>query len=128
MLIVVPVNSPIKTYQDLVKLAKEQGDRLSFAGSGLNSANHAAHERMNAAFNFKTTYVPFKGTGLIRIVYFAVLIPHVILAAVILPLQFITLARGLKMDRTRHRKIARITLPLWLYVSVTGVIVYLMLY
>ncbi len=71
---------------------------------------------------------PYAGTGFMRTVYFAVLIPHVILAAVILPLQFITLARGLKMDRTRHRKIARITLPLWLYVSVTGVIVYLMLY
>ena len=71
---------------------------------------------------------PYAGTGFMRTVYFAVLIPHVILAAVILPLQFITLARGLKMDRARHRKIARITLPLWLYVSVTGVIVYLMLY
>lgn len=71
---------------------------------------------------------PYEGTGIMRTVYFAVLIPHVILAAAILPLQIMTLVRGLKMESARHRKIARITLPLWLYVSVTGVIVYLMLY
>lgn len=71
---------------------------------------------------------PYEGVGMMRTLYFAILIPHVILAAVILPMQFITLWRGLKMDMTRHRKIARITLPLWLYVSVTGVIVYAMLY
>lgn len=71
---------------------------------------------------------PYAGVGIMRTIYFAVLIPHVILAAAILPLQFITLTRGLKMDVARHRKIAKITLPLWLYVSVTGVIVYFMLY
>jgi uncharacterized membrane protein YozB (DUF420 family) len=59
--------------------------------------------------------VPFKGTGLIRTIYFAVLIPHVILAAAIVPLILITVSRGW-------------TLPLWLYVSITGVIVYVMLY
>ena len=72
--------------------------------------------------------VPFRGTGAIRIVYFAILIPHVILAATILPLALITAARGLRGDYTRHVRIARWTLPLWLFVSVTGVIVYLMLY
>ena len=72
--------------------------------------------------------VPFRGTGAIRIVYFAVLIPHIILAAAILPLVLITTARGLRGDYGRHVRIARWTLPLWLYVSVTGVIVYLMLY
>ena len=72
--------------------------------------------------------VPFRGTGAIRVVYFAVLIPHVILAAAILPLALVTTARGLRGDYTRHVRIARWTLPLWLYVSVTGVIVYLMLY
>lgn len=71
---------------------------------------------------------PYAGTGIMRTVYFAVLIPHVILAAVILPMQIITLFRGLQMDVTRHRAIAKITLPLWLFVSVTGVIVYVMLY
>jgi uncharacterized membrane protein YozB (DUF420 family) len=72
--------------------------------------------------------VPFRGTGAIRIVYFAILIPHVILAATILPLALVTAARGLRGDYGRHVRIARWTLPLWLYVSVTGVIVYLMLY
>jgi uncharacterized membrane protein YozB (DUF420 family) len=71
---------------------------------------------------------PFPGTGAIRIVYFSVLIPHVLLAAAILPLAIVTVARGLRRDDTRHRRIARWTLPLWLFVSVTGVIVYVMLY
>jgi len=72
--------------------------------------------------------VPFRGVGAIRLVYFGVLIPHVILAATILPLALLTAARGLRGDYGRHVRIARWTLPLWLYVSVTGVIVYLMLY
>jgi len=72
--------------------------------------------------------VPFRGTGAIRIVYFAILIPHVILAATILPLALVTAARGLRGDYGRHVRIARWTLPLWLFVSVTGVLVYLMLY
>ena len=72
--------------------------------------------------------VPFKGTGWIRTVYFAVLIPHVILAAAIVPPVLITASRGLSAKYDKHRRIARWTLPLWLYVSVTGVIVYLMLY
>ena len=72
--------------------------------------------------------VPFPGVGAVRVLYFAVLIPHVILAATILPLALVTAARGLRGDFGRHVRIARWTLPLWLYVSVTGVIVYLMLY
>ena len=72
--------------------------------------------------------VPFRDTGAVRVVYFAVLIPHIILAAAILPLALVTTARGLRGDYTRHVRIARWTLPVWLYVSVTGVIVYLMLY
>jgi uncharacterized membrane protein YozB (DUF420 family) len=71
---------------------------------------------------------PFPGVGWIRVVYFSILIPHVILAAAIVPLAIVTLRRGLRMDVIRHRRIARWTLPLWLYVSVTGVIVYWMLY
>ena len=72
--------------------------------------------------------VPFKGTGWIRTLYFAVLIPHVILAAAIVPPILITASRGLSAKYDKHRRIARWTLPLWLYVSITGVIVYLMLY
>lgn len=72
--------------------------------------------------------VPFTGTGWIRTLYFAILIPHVILAAAIVPPILITASRGLSAKYDKHRRIARWTLPLWLYVSVTGVIVYLMLY
>jgi uncharacterized membrane protein YozB (DUF420 family) len=70
----------------------------------------------------------FPGTGTIRIVYFTILLTHTVLAATIVPLVLITLSRGLKRNDARHRAIARWTLPLWMYVSVTGVIVYLMLY
>ena len=61
--LVVPESSPIKTFQDFIKTAKEQPGKLTLGGSGLNSANHAAHERLNAEFGVKTTYIPFKGTG-----------------------------------------------------------------
>lgn len=71
---------------------------------------------------------PFPGRGPIRLVYFTILVTHVVLAATVLPLALITLSRGLKARFDRHVAIARWTLPIWLYVSVTGVIVYLMLY
>ena len=61
--IVVPEQSPIKTYADLIKMAKAQPEKLTFGGSGTNSANHAAHERLNIVAGIKTTYVPYKGTG-----------------------------------------------------------------
>ena len=70
----------------------------------------------------------FPGTGLARPIYFTILISHTILAIVIVPLVIVTFYRALRQDFGRHRRIARITLPLWLYVSITGVIVYLMLY
>lgn len=71
---------------------------------------------------------PFAGQGPIRIVYFTILISHVLLAAAILPLALITLTRALRERFDRHRSLARWTLPIWLYVSVTGVAVYFMLY
>jgi uncharacterized membrane protein YozB (DUF420 family) len=70
----------------------------------------------------------FRGQGFVRPLYFAILITHVVLAAAIVPLVTVTLRRALRGDFTRHRRIARWTYPLWLYVSVTGVVVYLMLY
>lgn len=70
----------------------------------------------------------FSGQGLVRPFYFLILTSHTILAVVIVPLIFITVYRASRGDFRRHRRIARWTLPLWLYVSVTGVIVYLMLY
>ncbi len=72
--------------------------------------------------------VPFQHEGWIRGVYFAVLVPHVTLAAVIVPLALFTIYRGWTGRIEKHREIARWTLPLWLYVSVSGVVVYLMLY
>lgn len=61
--LVVPADSPIKTFQDLIKMAKAQPGKLTLAGSGTNSANHAAHEKLNLVGAVQTTYVPFKGTG-----------------------------------------------------------------
>jgi len=70
----------------------------------------------------------FAGTGWVRPLYFAILISHSALAALIVPMALVTLFRALKGDFKRHRAIARWTLPIWLYVSVTGVLIYLMLY
>jgi len=86
---------------------------------------------------FLTSYViyhanagsrPFKGIGPVRTLYFTILITHVILAAAIVPMVFITASRALKGRFDRHVRIARWTLPLWIYVSVTGVVIYAMLY
>ncbi len=90
-----------------------------------------------ASTAFLTSYViyhantgsrPFPGHGAIRFAYFTILITHVVLAATILPLALTTTARGLRAQYARHVKVARWTLPIWLYVSITGVVIYLMLY
>ncbi len=74
-------------------------------------------------------FTRFTGEGLIRVVYFSILIPHTILAVVaVVPLAAITLYRALRGQFDRHRRIARWTLPIWLFVSVTGVLIYCMLY
>lgn len=72
--------------------------------------------------------VRFTGQGAIRTVYFTVLLTHTILAAAIVPMVLVTFSRGLAGKYDRHRRIARWTMPIWLYVSITGVIVYVMLY
>jgi uncharacterized membrane protein YozB (DUF420 family) len=102
---------------------------------------HAHRNAMLAAFTSSTLFLisyliyhyhegshPFPGQGAIRAVYFAILISHVTLAAVILPLIISTLTKGLRAQYVRHKRVARWTFPLWMYVSVTGVVVYLMLY
>jgi uncharacterized membrane protein YozB (DUF420 family) len=71
---------------------------------------------------------PFPGHGITRAIYFAILISHVTLAALILPMAILTLTRALRAQYAQHRKVARWTLPIWLYVSVTGVVIYVMLY
>ncbi len=72
--------------------------------------------------------VPFQGHGWIRPVYFSILFTHVVLAAAIVPLALVTLSRALRKQFDRHRRIARWTYPIWLYVSVTGVVIYFLLY
>ena len=79
-------------------------------------------------YHYRVGHVVFQGRGSIRAVYFALLISHTILAIVIVPMILITLRRAWLERFDRHRLIARWTLPLWLYVSVTGVIVYWMVY
>jgi len=70
----------------------------------------------------------FTGTGIIRPVYFTILISHTILAVVIVPLAIVSVVNGLKMRVPQHRRVAKWTFPLWMYVSVTGVLVYFFLY
>ncbi len=116
---------------------------LLTAGFGfIRRRNVAAHRAcMLSAFGVSTLFlvsylvyhaqagsVPFQGRGWIRPVYFALLLSHVALAAVIVPLALTTIYRAWTERFDRHRRIARWTLPIWLYVSVTGVVVYWMLY
>ena len=79
-------------------------------------------------YHFQVGSVPYQGVGWSRVVYFSVLISHVMLAAIVPFLALITLTRGLRGRRELHKRIARWTLPIWLYVSITGVVVYWMLY
>ncbi len=71
---------------------------------------------------------PYTGTGVMRTVYYTILIPHIILAAAVVPMAIVTLTRGLARNDAKHRAIAKITFPIWLFVSITGVLVYVMLY
>ena len=71
-------------------------------------------------------YVPFTGQGLIRPFYFFILFSHILLAALIVPLVLVTVGLMLRRKNTQHRRLARWTLPIWMYVSVTGVLIYLM--
>jgi uncharacterized membrane protein YozB (DUF420 family) len=79
-------------------------------------------------YHYNAGVVYYQKTGLLRYIYLTILTTHTILAVITPVLAIITLRRGLRMDVPRHRAIARWTLPIWMYVSVTGVVVYLMLY
>ncbi len=79
-------------------------------------------------YHYEVGNVRFSGQGWVRTLYFAILIPHVILAGVIVPLAIVTISFALRGSFHRHRRVARWTWPLWMYVSVTGVIIYFMLY
>jgi protein SCO1/2/putative membrane protein len=79
-------------------------------------------------YHYHVGSMPFRGVGAVRVAYFTILISHTALAALIVPLIGVTLVRALRRDFARHARIAAVTLPVWLYVSVTGVVIYLMLY
>jgi uncharacterized membrane protein YozB (DUF420 family) len=80
------------------------------------------------AYHAQVGSVRFTREGFVRPLYFSILITHVVLAAAVVPLALVTLSRGLAKRYPRHRAIARWTFPIWLYVSVTGVLVYVLLY
>ena len=79
-------------------------------------------------YHYYVGSMPFRGHGWVRPLYFTILLSHTILAAAIVPLAIMTLFRAWKADFRKHARLARWTLPIWLYVSVTGVIIYVMLY
>lgn len=109
----------------LIRQRKIEAHRLCMLGAFTTSALFLISY---VVYHANVGSVPYQGQGPIRVVYFAILITHVVLAAAILPLALVTLSRALSRRFDRHRKIARWTLPIWLYVSVTGVIIYMMLY
>ena len=82
---------------------------------------------MYVAYHLTSDPTPFGGEGTIKIVYYIILISHIVLSIAIIPLVLISFVRGISQQFTQHRKIARITFPIWLYVTVTGVIVYYMI-
>ncbi len=108
----------------------------------IRRGNRAAHKRVMLGavacsalflvsylvYHFNVGSVRFQRTGAIRNVYLAILLTHTVLATAIVPLVLITLNHGLRERFDKHRRIARVTLPLWAYVSVTGVVIYWMLY
>ena len=79
-------------------------------------------------YHFQVGSVPYRGTGWARPIYFTILLTHTVLAATVVPLALVTAGRAVRGRFGPHARIARVTLPIWLYVSVTGVVIYVMLY
>ncbi|HLV50469.1 MAG TPA: DUF420 domain-containing protein [Flavobacterium sp.] len=114
---------------------------LVLAVAAIKRGNQKLHERlvkiciacsiafllMYVAYHMTSVETEFKGEGAIRYVYFFILITHILLSIVIIPFVLITFVRGISGSYQRHKKLARFTYPLWLYVAITGVIVYLMI-
>jgi uncharacterized membrane protein YozB (DUF420 family) len=103
---------------------REAHRRSMLAALGVSAAFLTSY----LVYHFNVGSVPYQKTGFIRTVYLTILFTHIVLAAAIVPLVFITVSRALSARYDRHRRIARWTLPVWLYVSVTGVVIYVMLY
>jgi putative membrane protein len=114
---------------------------LVLAVRAIKNKNRVLHERlmkiciglsslfliMYVAYHMTSDSTPFGGEGLIRYIYIFVLISHILLSVVVIPLVLFTFVRALNGEYDRHKKLARITFPIWLYVAVTGVVVYLMI-
>lgn len=114
---------------------------LVLAVKAIKNGNRALHERlvktaitcsvlflvMYVAYHMTSDSTPYGGEGTMRYIYFFILLTHILLSIVVIPFVLITYVRGLSGNFAKHRKIAKITFPLWLYVAVTGVIVYLMI-
>jgi uncharacterized membrane protein YozB (DUF420 family) len=111
--------------RSLIMRGKVAAHRLCMIAAVVTSALFLA---FYVYFHVHAGNILFLGQGVWRTLYFLILIPHVTLAIVIVPMVIITLSRGLRGRYDRHRAIARWTWPLWMYVSVTGVLVYFMLY
>jgi putative membrane protein len=109
----------------LIRTGRRDLHKRAMLGAVVTSALFLA---VYVVYHFAAPIFVFRGTGLIRPVYYVLLISHVILAALVTPMIVLTLVRALRGDFFRHKKIARWTLPIWLYVSVTGIVVYVMLY
>lgn len=109
----------------MIRQRRREAHRLCMLSAvGVSAAFLASY----LVYHFNVGSVPFQKQGAIRVVYFTILITHVILAVAIVPMILLSLSRALSARFDQHRRIARWTLPLWLYVSVTGVVVYVMLY
>ncbi|PVH25520.1 DUF420 domain-containing protein [Sphingobacterium corticibacter] len=114
---------------------------LVWAVSAIKKGNAKLHENlikvcmvcsslflvMYVAYHMTSVSTPYGGEGFIRLVYFFILISHILLSIIIIPFVLFTFVRGIAGAYQRHKRLARITYPMWLYVAVTGVIVYLMI-
>ena len=110
-----------------IKAERKQAHGLAMGAAFLTSCvfliTYVAHK-----IAVRGVHTPFAGEGAWRPIYYTMLISHIVLAIVIVPLAITTIRRAMRADYEAHRRIARWTLPIWLYVSITGVLVYFMLY
>ena len=114
---------------------------LVVAVRAIKKGNRVLHERimkiciglsvcflvMYVAYHMTSESTPFGGTGIIRYVYFFILVTHIVLSVVIIPMVLFSYVRAISGDFERHKKLSKVTFPLWLYVAITGVVVYLMI-
>lgn len=112
------------------------GALITIRKGNINAHRNFILAAFGATFLFLITYLTYHslagstsygGDGVLKYIYYIILISHIVLSTILLPLALFTLARGLNMQTEKHKKIARWTMPIWLYVSITGVLVYLLI-